>query len=347
MLSLAALVMLMFATQDPKPQPPPRVSDEDPVPGLPDGEPAPLPEGVNWYLGETVVARTSMRERISLHGLWRFAPVPERETPVTRGDMGWIEMPGHWQGDEARVLDARLRMSDGLWRGRALDKFPWAWAERDLTITNAGTLKWLNRRVFLVIRGPWARAEVFVQAEPITGVARDGSHWFDITESLTYPGTVQLSMRLGSNAAKSGDAIGKAPAESAIALELAPTGPRVESIQFHKAPEGDAIVTTLNLVRPASALATLRGSPFQKVPLTVTIRLEDIETNAELQKFEHPLGTMPNPTRTVTVSVPSAKIKPTQHVRLHVRLAAATGITLDEPLPVEFIAEELQGAHSQ
>ena len=343
MLSLATLVMLTLATQDPRPQAPPKVPDDDSVPGLPDGEPNPLPEGVNWDLAEAVVARTAMRERISLHGRWRFAPVTERQTPVMRGDMGWIEMPGHWQDDGARVLDTRLRMSDGVWRGRALDKFPWAWAERDLTITNAGTLKWLNRRVFLVMRGPWARAELFVQGEAINGVKRNGESWFDITESLTYPGTVPLSMRLGSDSRERGDATAPAPADSAIALELAPIGPRVESIQLQKDPEGDAIVATLDLVRPASALATLRGSPFQKVPLTVTIRTEDIETNAELHKIEQPLGTMPNATRTVTVSVPRAKIKPTQRVRLHVRLAASAGITLDEPLPVEFRLNELQG----
>ncbi|MBI3466721.1 MAG: hypothetical protein HY000_27215, partial [Planctomycetes bacterium] len=229
---LATLVLLLVVAQEPKkPAQPP---DEDVIPGLPDGEPGPLPEMVHWDLASAVTAKTSTRERLNLQGLWRFAPVFEREAPVMRGDMGWIELPGHWKGDGASVFDTRLRVADGLWRGKSLEKFPWAWAERDLTITNASTLKWINRRIFLTIRGPWRRAEVYVHAELLTAVERDGAHWFEITESLVYPGTVQLSMRLNSSASAAGRVDAKDQVEPYVGLELVPTGPRIDSVRLSR-----------------------------------------------------------------------------------------------------------------
>ena len=333
MSALATLALLLVVAQEPKkPLPPP---DEESIPGLPDGEPSPLPEAVKWDLAEAVTARTSTRERINLLGLWRFAAVPERETPVTRGDMGWIEMPGHWKGDGASVFDTRLRVADGMWRGKSLEKFPWAWAERDLTITNAITAKWLSRRIFLTVRGPWRRAEVYVHTEPLTGFERDGTHWFEITESLVYPGTVQLSMRLNANATPGGVVAAKEQAEPYVGLELVPIGPRINSIRLHRDADRDKLIASLDVTRPAT-LPVLLGAPIQEVPLSLMIRLEDPEAGTEVEKLDHPFGTMPTPSRTLSVSIPWSKIQPLRRARFQVRLATSTGVRLDDAFAIEF-----------
>src|SRR5687767_843868 len=68
----------------------PTPSEEDPIPGLPQGDAPPLPEIVNWRLGNSVLAENQLRKRISLGGWWRFAASAEREGRVVRSEMGWI-----------------------------------------------------------------------------------------------------------------------------------------------------------------------------------------------------------------------------------------------------------------
>ncbi len=321
------LSLLLAPPADP-PVPPP---DDEAVRGFPEGDPGPLPERVNWDLKRAVTGETKTRTRMTLEGLWRFSAVPTRETPVVRNEMGWIQMPGHWSRGNARAYDARFRVADGLWHGMPLETLPWAWAERDL----ASTERWLAYRVLLVVGGAWADADVFVQAEPLQGTDQAGTRRFDVTESLIYPGSVPLSMRLHSDPAPDGP---DAPAAAAdyIGLELVPTGPRVESIELRRDEARGELEVRLALVRPVGI--PLRAGA-QAVPLAIGLGLDDPDTETTIQKRDELIGSLPDRSRTVTLRITWSAERgspPPHQARLRVRFGTTSGALYDEPFPVLF-----------
>jgi hypothetical protein len=338
---LLGLAVAGAAAQPPEKDPPPTPAEEESIPGLPDGKPLPLPEHVRWSLNKFVTAKTRTRERITLAGPWRFAAVPERETPVVRAEMGWIEMPEVWFRENPPILDARLRVADGQWRGRPLDKFPWAWAEREIEVTEVQ--KWMSRRIFLVVQGPWARAEVFLNAESITGAERNEAQWFEITESLVYPGVSLLSMRLQAADSAHQGASGPSDQLPYVGLELLPVGPRVEAIQLNRRTEAHEVQATIELARPAQ----FSIQSYQAVPLTLHWVLEDAADGQTVLEQKQAIGTLSKPTRSITVSLPAADTRNQSfpaRARLRVRLGPASGGTYDEAFPVEFQADALPTA---
>lgn len=367
MFLLAPFIVSLAIAQEPKKPAEPPDDDEVVVKGLPDGDVLPLPERVEWNLTKAVVARTATRERINLAGHWRFAAVLERDTPVVRGEMGWIEMPRLTSGEGQRVFDSRFRATDGLWRGKPLEQFPHIWVERDISIANnAETLKWLNRRTYLVLRGPWAEAEIYtsqripitpaeanaegkpdvsVHVEPVTGTERDGFRWCEISEQLIYPGTTQISMRLNRNDAGDGEkSLTASEAEPYVGLELTPTGPRVESIRLRRDSERREIEATIDLVRPKGYML-FPAAPVRTIPMTLKLRLDDADTDKNIQRLDKDIGPIADNERTVTLRIPWSAAKdqpPPEQAQLRVRLGPTEGGTFDEAFPVNFKPAELE-----
>ncbi len=368
MFTLVPLVLAAVLAQDSKkPVQPP--DDDEVVRGLPDGEIRPVPAEVNWNLQQAIVGRTMRRERIDLAGLWRFAAVAERESPVTRAEMGWIKMPGLWTDASSAILDVKMQSAGGRWGGKPVAEFPFGWVERDLVIRNDDAIKWLNHRIFLVLRGPWANAEVVVSqrfkpsrandadrdvpqvhvnAERADGVDRDGARFFDITEHLTYPYSNQISLRLAApkksdekNSAKSPSA----SAEPLVGLEMWPTGPRVDAVRLQRDGERGELVATIDIVRPKGFML-IPGPPVKAIPMTLKLRLSGGDGDIVLRKLDRDIGPIADTTRSVTVRMPlsAENAAPPVIARLRVRLDATDGGTFDEAFPVEFKPAELEHA---
>jgi hypothetical protein len=243
--------------------------------------------------------------------------------------MGWIEMPSGLP-KAAKVFDAQMRATT-KYQGLPPARQAWAWCERDL----AAPLEWVKHQIFLVIRGPWSEAELFVAYQPIKGVERDGGRWFEITESLVYGGDAPLALRL------------KVPATSPtsvppyIGLELLPTGPRFNDLRVRQDAERGELEIAFELRRPKFIL----GLPVRlsELPIIAQFYLEDAKTGAELVRFDQSIGAMPQETRSVTVrtrwSAPGAD--PPERARLRVRLTSSYGGNMDIPYPLEFSPREL------
>ena len=368
MLHALPLLFVLAISQEPKKPAQPPDDDDVVVRGLPDGDVPRLPERVDWDLTKAVAARTEKRERINLAGHWRFAAVLERDAPVARGEMGWIEMPRPAAGEGQHVVDARFRATDGLWRGKPLDQFPFVWVERDVHISNnSETLKWLNRRCYLVLRGPWTEAEIYTsqripitragdgdaQAQPethihveqVTGVMRDGFRWCEISEQLIYPGTTQISMRLKRNESEAG---GKSATTNTsdpyVGIELMPTGPRIESIRLRRDSDRGEIEATLDLVRPKGFMI-FPAPPIRTIPVTLKLRLDDADTDKNIQRLDKDIGPIADNERTVTLRIPWSAAKdqpPPARAQFRVRLTQTGGGTFDEAFPVDFKPAELE-----
>jgi hypothetical protein len=276
--------------------------------------------------------------------------------------MGWIDGPALPAEDGNNVFDIRFRGSDGLWRGKPIESYPFVWIERDVQITNADVLEWLNRRVFLVVTGSWAEAEIFtsqrlakprkdatddanelvVHAEPVGGDERSGARWCDITEHLLYPGSTQLSFRLKRDKNSTDNSPASAPS---ITIERWPTGCRVNTIQVHRASEPSSIQATFNLERPAGYMIV--GMPaVRTIPLMLKVQLESIDSNKELANITKEIGPLADLKRTVTMNIPwmSQDGATPSRLRLRVQLTMTNGVVFDEPFPLEFRPGELESA---
>jgi hypothetical protein len=355
------VLLAMSGLQDAKDRTKPADDDDEVVAGLPDGEIRPLPDRVKWGTKGTLALKTSTRDRINLSGFWRFAAVDELDTAVKREEMGWIELPGLPDADGANVFDPRFRNSDGLWHGRPLEKFPFVWIERDIQISNADTLEWLNRRIYLVLAGPWADAEVFasqrivkratdrtdnnsgvhVNVEAVKGVERDGAKWCDITEQLIYPGNTQISLRLKRAQLASDE---ESASEPSIALERWPTGCRIDSTRVQRDADFSTIKATFNLERPEGYMI-LGMPPVRTIPLSLKLRVESLDSNMELATITKDIGPLDTLKRTESVDIPWSKDKPSAtRVRLRAQLMMPKDVVFDEAFPIEFLPEELEVA---
>jgi hypothetical protein len=356
------ILLAVSGWQDAKVRPKSADDDDEIVAGLPVGDVRPLPERVKWRIADRIAEKTSTRERVDLSGFWRFAAVDEQETPVKREEMGWIELPGLPAADGDNVFDPRFRDSDGLWRGKPLEKYPFVWIERDIQITNADTLEWLNRRIYLILAGPWVDAELFasqrivkrpteqtdnssvhVHVESVKGVERDGARWCDITEQLIYPGTTQISLRLR-RAKPTSDA--ESASEPNISLERWPTGCRIDSIHLQRDAKLSAIKATLNLERPEGYMI-LGMPPVRTIPLSLNVWIESHDSNMELASTKKDIAPLDKPKRAETVDIPWSPPKDgpqATRVRLRAQLTMTNGVVFDDAFPIEFRPTELEVA---
>jgi hypothetical protein len=291
--------------------------------------------------------------------------VDEQDAAVPRSEMGWIDMPTFPTADGANVFDRRFRESDGLWRGKPLDRFPHLWIERDIRVTNADALEWLKRRIFLVVEGPWSESEIYasqriakrpaeqddgtaidvhVHVEPVTSVDRDGGRWCDITEQLMYPGSTQISFRFSRVAAPADRPQDSPTSKPYVGLERWPTGPRIDSIRLRRSADPPAIELTFLLERPRGYMI-LGMPPVRTLPLSLQVRLETVDSNAVITNRTDEIGPLADLKRSVTLSVPltAAEKKPQPaRLRLHAQLLMTKGGVFDEPFPIEFGLDELE-----
>lgn len=322
-----------------RPENPPRLSneafDEDAVAGHPDGEPPALPKHVNWSLEKAEILATPRRRRLTLAGPWRFAATTAREVSPQRDRMGWLQMPADaltdWQ-----IRNPQGQSTPGKWQGKPLKDYSYAWIERVLD----APVQWVRHQVFLVLRGPWAEAELFVAYQPIPGIERDGGRWFEITEALVYGGEAPLALRLKNP----GQELNAQLAEVTpfVGLELLPTGPRFDALRVCQDPGRRELELTIDLRRPKFIL----GLPVRlpEIPLIVQVSYENAEDRSVIYRFDQNIGPMPEEHHSVSLRLPwsAAEAAPPDKARLRARLTSVYGGNMDIAYPLEFAPARLE-----
>lgn len=309
--------------------------DEEMIAGHPDGEPLAMPDGVSWNLDKAEVASTARRSRLSLAGKWRFAAQPAKDTETLRKQMGWLEMPAANSPSEWKAFDDHLQPTT-TFGGKPIASQGWAWIEREVHTP----IEWVRSQVYLVVRGPWSEAEVFVGYLPVKGERRDGGTWFEITENLTYGGDCPLTMRLDlKKAAKASSG-----AEPFIGLELLPTGPRFNGLEVRQNPQQGELELDIDLRRPKFILNL--PMRLKDIPLIVQVRLDDAATGEMIQRFDQHIGPMPEETRNVKLRAAWSKQggMPPERMRLRTRLTSVYGGNMDVDYPLVFEPQNLEKA---
>jgi hypothetical protein len=309
--------------------------DEEMIAGHPDGEPLPQPAEVSWSLDKAEVAATPRRQRLTLAGKWRFAAQVRKDAETLRKQMGWLAMPAgspsqwKWFGPNAKPADR--------WNGKPLADYGWAWAERELP----APINWVQNQVFLVIRGPWSEAELFVGYFPIAGQKRDDGTWFEITENLVYGGECPIVLRLNLDKARQAAKNDDSRVEPFIGLELMPTVPRFNELHVRQDPDSEELELDFDLRRPKFIL----GLPVRlpEIQLIVQFKLEDADSGQVIQRFDQNIGPMPQETRNVKLRVAWGRNggPPPEKMRLKARLTSVYGGNMDVPYPIEFSPREL------
>jgi hypothetical protein len=337
----SAIVLLsLLVSQAPAADPPkpPRLSaaafDEDDVAGHPDGEPPPLPKNVDWGLSKAPVVATPRRQRLSLAGPWRFAAMPAPDVSPQRAEMGWLKMPAaapaQWD-----ISDKKQQSTRGQWGGKPLVSYSYAWCERVLDTP----VEWTRHQVFLVVRGPWANADLFVAYQPLVGIQRDDGCWFEITESLIYGGEAPLALRL-KDPGQSAPATARG--EPFIGLELLPTGPRFDDLRVKQGPQQRQLEVFIDLRRPKFIL----GLPVRlpEIPLIVQLSYENAADGSIVYRFDQNIGPMPDDYRGLSLRLPWSKgnSPPPEKARLRARLTSVYGGNMDIAYPLEFAPTHLE-----
>lgn len=340
-LLLAALALAQVKPATPA-KDPPRLSaaafDEDDVAGHPDGQPPPLPKGIDWSLEKSQVAATPRRRRLTLAGPWRFAATTAKDVSPQRAEMGWLNMPA---GPPAEwdITTAGRRPSRGQWAGKPLSQFPYAWCERVIDTP----AEWIRYQIFLVVRGPWADAELFCSFQPIVGIPREGGQWFELTEALIYGGEAPLALRLkdpgmANTAQRAG--------EPAVHLELLPTGPRFDGLSLQQDPARQQLQVNFELSRPKFLL----GLPVRlpEIPLIVQFSYEAADGKT-IYRFDQNIGPMPAEHRVENLRLPWSQEggPPPDKARLRARLTSVYGGNMDIAYPLEFEPRKLEQAEAK
>jgi hypothetical protein len=339
-----ALLFSLLATTAPGDDPakPPRLSaaafDEDEVAGHPDGEPPPLPKNVDWSLDKSQVAATSRRRRLTLAGPWRFAAMSVPDVSPQRAEMGWLKMPAaapaQWD-----ISDKTQKASRGQWNGKPLAGYSYAWCERVLD----APVQWVNYQVFLVIRGPWSQADLFVAYAPVPGIEKPDGRWFEITEALVYGGEAPLALRLKDPSQVDAEV---AKAEPFIGVELLPTGPRFDGLSVKQDPQRKELEVSLDLRRPKFIL----GLPVRlsEISFIVQFSYDDATNGSVIYRFDQNIGPMPDDYRGLSLRLPWSKqdAPPPDKARLRARLTSIYGGNMDIAYPLEFSPARLEHVES-
>jgi hypothetical protein len=191
--------------------------------------------------------------------------------------------------------------------------------------------------------------EFTVYVEPLVGVDREGALWFELTETLMYPGTNYVSLRVKSSDAAAPPDANASPQTPYVGIELLPTGPRVDAVRISRDASRGELVVTIDLMRPKGFML-IPGPPVSTIPLSVKMRLDDAATGEAIQRSDHAIGPMPDNTRTVSLRVPwsaTPGAAPPKQARLRVRLASTAGRLFDEPYPVELKLADLPPAKDE
>jgi hypothetical protein len=306
--------------------------DEDPIPGLPGGDPAPHPSQVVWNPAETTTHATSARgklyrQRITFEGKWRFAALSTKEERLLRSEMGWIDMPAPGDLTKASLYNPNLEPAEGKFKGKNVKDLPWVVVEREI----ATPLGWTDNRIYLVIRGPWSKAEVYSFGVPVEGIERGNAKWFSLTEDLSYGGIVDLTMRMEWPKDAAGT---ENPPEPYIGLELTPIAAWIEDMIPRKDSKTGELEFELHLRRAKFFLNP--DFRINEIDLGIETRLEDAETEVEIYRGMAEIGKMPEETRVVKIRVPWSKEKgqaPPKRIRISQRVIRLKDIIFDVAIP--------------
>jgi beta-galactosidase len=147
-----------------------------------------LPAGMTLGWDKTSVAAVNAkRARVSLDGIWRFAPADEG--PSRPPELGWayIKVPGDWQASSKRHSDfvslgggPQWELYDGTRVGRA-------WYERRVSIP----ADWQGRAISVRFERVCTDARVYVNGTPCGTVAWPWGA-VDITQAVTPGGTADI-----------------------------------------------------------------------------------------------------------------------------------------------------------
>jgi hypothetical protein len=262
-----------------------------------------------------------------------------KDVSPQRAEMGWLKMPAGMP-DKWETSDPRQRSTQGKWAGKPLTQHPYAWCERVLDTP----AEWVRHQIFLVVRGPWAKADLFVGYQPVIGIHREDGCWFEITESLIYGGEAPLAMRLKDpGQADPADL----QAEPFIGLELLPTGPRFDDLKVRQDPQQQKLEVYIDLRRPKFIL----GLPVRlsEIPLIVQFSYENAADGSTIYRFDQNIGPMPDDYRGLSLRFPWSKdsTSPPEKARLRARLTSVYGGNMDIAYPLEFSPTKLEQVEAE
>jgi len=153
---------------------------------------APLPAGVKavWDAGKAYRETTATRERICLHGLWRWQPSDARAEQLPAGNWGYLKVPGCWPG----VTDYMQKESQTVfrhpgWQEQKSAGIAAAWYQREITVPSS----WTGRRITIHAECLNSYAAVFVDAKRMGEILFPAGE-LDVTSSCQPGSTHVLSL---------------------------------------------------------------------------------------------------------------------------------------------------------
>ncbi len=149
---------------------------------------AELPAGMSLNWEQTKIVRENTRRaRISLDGIWRFAPAGEGSTGPPGVGWGWIRVPGNWQRSPGRSAGFLVPGAGPQWDLYDGTRVARAWYQRRIPIP----AEWKGRAISVRFERVCADAIVYING---TECGRVAWPWgsVDVTSAVTPGQTAEL-----------------------------------------------------------------------------------------------------------------------------------------------------------
>ena len=151
-----------------------------------------LPTGVKavWDAGKAFRESTPTRERLCIHGLWRWQPAADNAVQVPAGGWGFFKVPGCWPGiQDYMQSDYQTLYPDRSWAKTNFGEIQSAWYERTISIPQS----WAGRRVVLDLEYLNSYAVVYVDGRKV-GETRFPGGQVNLSAVLRPGATHRLSL---------------------------------------------------------------------------------------------------------------------------------------------------------
>lgn len=159
-----------------------------------------IPQKRNWSYKAAWKQKNGKREKISLCGLWDFAPAAKANSPQPAADSpewGHMLVPAHWRGGNVtNFIHTRDGKAVTAFKGIPVKELRDGWYKRTIDVPE----EWRGRKVLLHFNRIDTAGDVFVNGKRMGGsenfsTIRECS--FDVSDALHYGKVNEISVRVG------------------------------------------------------------------------------------------------------------------------------------------------------